>query len=95
MGRLSDYAKKRITLLHHEYKISEIVRILEGEDVHTTRQTVAKFIRKYKGNEVTVRKPIGRKPKLNREHFGFIDQQLEGNDELCAIGEFINRYIVL
>ena len=27
---------------------NEIVRILDSEDVHTTRQTVAKFIRKHK-----------------------------------------------
>ena len=74
MGRLSDYAMKRITLLHCEYKINEIVRILESEDVHTTRQTIAKFFWKCKGNEVTVRKPIGRKSKLNWEHFDFIDQ---------------------
>ena len=49
MTRLSDYAKTRITLLHEQsYGINEIVRILESEDVHTTRQTVAKFIRKHK-----------------------------------------------
>ena len=89
MARLSNYAKKRIALLYWEYKINGIVRILESEDVHTTRQTVVKFIRKYEGNEVTVKKPIGRKPKLNREHLNFIDQQLERNYELCAIGKFI------
>ena len=49
MTRLSDYAKTRITLLHEQlYRINEIVRTLENEDVHTTRQTVAKFIRKHK-----------------------------------------------
>lgn len=73
MTRLSDYAKTRITLLYQHHKINEIVRILQSEDVRTTRQTVAKFIRKHKANEVTARKRIGRKPKLDREHFDFID----------------------
>ena len=96
MTRLSAYTRTRITLLHEQlFKINQIVRILESEDVHTTRQTVAKFIRKHKyGNDVTTRKRIGRKPKLNREHFDFIDHQLEENDELCAVGKCINYSVV-
>ncbi|CAB4018731.1 Transposable element Tcb2 transposase [Paramuricea clavata] len=90
MPQLSSCAKERINSLlqQKKYKIIQIVEILKKEDIVTTRQTVAKYIRRYDEPETANmqnKKPIGRRPKLDPEHLDFIDGEMEKNDELCAI----------
>jgi transposase len=100
MPRLSSYAKERINSLlqQKKYKIIEIVEILGKEDIQvTTRQTVAKYIRRYDEQETAMQNkiPIGRRPKLDSEHLDFIDGEMEKNDELYAIGKkTYNSFII-
>lgn len=65
-------------------------KFLKQEDIATTRQTIAKCIKKHNGTVTTtgsVQKRIGRQPKLNSEHLNFIDTEMENNDELCVVGK--------
>ena len=77
MGRLSSYAKQRILHLHTtKHKISHIVRILEEEDIPTTRLTVSKFLRRAKETDTQTR-ILSPKTKLRHEHHAFIDEEME------------------
>ena len=90
MGRLSTYAKQRILQLHTtKHKISHIVRILDEEDIPTTRLTVSKFLRREKETESQTR-TTSPKTKLKLEHHAFIDEEMERNDELTATGKEIS-----
>ena len=91
MPRTSDYVKQRvITLYKQGLHFSKIARELkETEGITIYRCTISKLVKKFKQYGTMADKPIpGRKSKVLIEHFNFIDQKMEENDELTSPGKY-------
>ena len=88
MGRTPEHVKIRIVSLSSKSKsINAIVRHLHDEGIRIRRQTVARILKRYKEDGSLADKPAsGRKPILTLEQMTFIDEKVEANDELTAIG---------
>ena len=89
MGRTPEHVKIRIVSLSSKSKsINAIVRQLQDEGIKIRRQTVARIIKKYNEEGSLADKPAsGRKPVLTMEQMTFIDEKMEANDELTAVGK--------
>ena len=89
MGRTPEHVKIRIVSLSSKSKsINAIVRHLHVEGIRIRRQTVARILKRYKEDRSLADKPAsGRKPILTLEQMTFIDEKMEANDELTAVGK--------
>ena len=83
--RLSPYSFFRAN-----FKISTAIRELSRADgVKISRKTVRKYYKCFRQNTPIGDLPrSGRPPTIQHEHFDFIDQKLEENDELTASGKW-------
>lgn len=89
MCRTSEYVRLRLLSLYRKnVKISKAVEELSAEGLKVNRKTVAKYYGRYKRDL-----PVGDLPRSGRPstllhgHYDFIDQKLELNDELTAVGK--------
>ena len=97
MGRTPEHVKIRIVSLSSKSKsINAIVRQLRDEGIKIRRQTVARILKKYNEDGSLADKPAsGRKPILTLEQMTFIDEKMEANDELAAIGKNLSEMITV
>ena len=90
MGRtLSLYARTRTVNLKinkRNIKIAQIRRHLTYEDgIKVTRQAISNFLKRYmKTGMLTDEHKGGKKHIQSIEHFDFIDEKMEANNELSA-----------
>ena len=89
MAKTPEHVKIRIVSLSSKSKsINAIVRQLKDEGIKIRRQTVAKIIKRYNEDGSLADKPrSGRKPILTLQQMTFIDEKMEANDELTAVGK--------
>lgn len=90
MVRTSEYVQLRLlAFFRSNVKISKVVEeLLRVEGIKVTRKTVSKYYKRFKQNLPLGDLPrSGRPPTLLREHYDFIDQKLEANDELTSVGK--------
>ena len=65
---------------------SQIVSALKVEDIHTTRQTVARFIRRFQQTKTIARKEgSGRPSKITPRVRRIVDEAMKNDDETTAI----------
>lgn len=97
MGRTPEHVKIRIVSLSSKSKsINAIVRQLQDEGIKIRRQTVARIIKRYNEEGSLADKPAsGRKPILTLEQMTFIDEKMEANDELTAVGKNLIEMITV
>ncbi|KXJ16808.1 Transposable element Tcb2 transposase [Exaiptasia diaphana] len=89
MVRTSDYVKLRVlNSFKKRRNVAETVRKLRSDDgIKIDRRTVSKLFKKFKTGQSTADKPNkGRTPTITKQHYDFIDQKLEENDELTSVG---------
>lgn len=83
----SDYTKQRVlSMFWRGYKISEIVGYLVLEDgIHSTRQGVRQFLKRYQLSKTISRKPgSGLPPKLSPAFQQLIEHAMRQDDETTA-----------
>ena len=88
MGRL--YARTRLINLNlnqPNLTYAELRRKLKDEDdIEVSRQSIGKFLRRYRETgQIVDLHAGGRPPILRREHFDDIDAKIEENNELSAL----------
>ena len=91
MVRTSEYVKIRVLPLYKQNKsISETVRELRDiESITITRKTVGRLFKNFKENVSLADKTRdGRPPIIRKEHYDFIDQKMEENDEFTAPSKY-------
>ena len=84
---LSIYEKQRILFYNSKgLQPSQIVSALKVEDIRTTRQTVARFIRRFQQTKTIARKEgSGRPSKITPQVRCIVDQAMKNDDETTAI----------
>ena len=90
MVRTSEYVRLRLfSFFRANFKISTAIRELSRTDgIKISRKAVRKYYKCFRQNSPIGDLPrSGRPPTIKREHFDFIDQKLEENDELTASGK--------
>ena len=97
MGRTPEHVKTRILSLSSKSKsINAIVRQLQAEGIKIRRQTVARIIKRYSMDGSLADKPTSsRKPILTLEQMTFIDEKMEANNELTAVGKNLIEMITV
>ena len=97
MVKTPEQVKIRIVSLSSKLKsINAIVRQLQDEGIKIRRQTVARIIKRYKEDgSLADKPPLGRKPILTLEQMTFIDEKMEANDELTAVGKDLIETIIV
>jgi transposase len=92
MWRISEYAKLRIySNFKRNTKVCNVVKELkENDDIVISRNTVARWYKKFRETGSLAHKKSSGRPSLVKKcHMDFIDQKLEGNDELTAKGSIL------
>jgi transposase len=94
MGRISEYAKLRIySNFKRNTKVCNMVKELkENDDIVISRNTVVRWYKKFRETgslTLADKKSSGRPSLVKKCHMDFIDQKLEGNDELTAKGSIL------
>ena len=85
MGRLNHHSKERIIKLKEEgCKPSQILRILQSEEVEISRVGLWKFLRRFKQNQTLSATSPQQKESVPMDILHFIDTQMESNDELTS-----------
>jgi len=86
MTRLAtDSRRKLVMLLKKGFSLREIKARLEEEGVHTSKTSLRLLLKKYWEAGSVVDRPRMRVPKeLTNQHYIFIDQCLENNEELTT-----------
>ena len=85
MGRLNHHSKERIIKLKEEgCKPSQILRILQSEEVEISRVGLWKFLQRFKQNQTLSATSPQRKESVPMDILHFIDTQMESNDELTS-----------
>lgn len=89
MCRTSEYVRLRLLSFYRSnVKISKAVQELSAEGLKVNRKTVAKYYGRFKRDLPLGDLPrSGRPSTLLRRHYDFIDEKLELNDELTAVGK--------
>ena len=83
---LSVYEKQRIIFYNSQELLpSQIVSALKVEDIYTTRQTVARFLRRFQQIKTIARKEgAGRPSKITPQVRYIVDQAMKNYDETTA-----------
>ena len=83
---LSIYEKQRIHYYNRKGLLpSQIVSALKVNDIHTTRQTVARFLRRFQQTQTIAQKEgSGRPSKITPEVRYIVDQAMKNDDETTA-----------
>ena len=86
MPKVSTYTRKRIQSLHEQnLHPVEIFKVLKGEDLAVSYQSVARIANKLKLTGSTNNLPrSGRPRKINPEAQAFIEEQMRRNDETTS-----------
>ena len=90
MVRTSEYIRLRLlSFFRANFKISTAIRELSPSDgIKISHKTVREYYKCFRQNSLIGDLPrSGRPPTIKHEHFDFIDQKLEENDELAASGK--------
>ena len=87
--------KIRIVWLSSKLKsINAIVRQLQDEGIKRRHQTVASILKRYnEDGSLTDEPALGSKPILALEQMTFIDEKMEANDKLTAVGKNLSEMI--
>ena len=91
MVRTSEYVRLRLfSFFRANFKISTAIRELSSrtDGIKISRKTVRKYYKCFRQNSPIGDLPrSGRPPTIQREHFDFINQKIEENDEITASGK--------
>ena len=80
------YQKQKIIFYNSQELLpSQIVSALKVEDIHTTRQTVARFLRRFQQTKtIALEKGSGRPSKITPQVRYIVDQAMKDDDETTA-----------
>ena len=86
MGKLSEYARKRIISLRSSgTKQTKIKELLEQEGIKTSRSAISLFLSRYsKTGDIGDAPRCGRTAKLAPETIAYIEEKMQENDELTS-----------
>ena len=86
MGKLSEYARKRIISLRSSGTTqTKIKELLEQEGIKTSRSAISLFLSRYsKTGDIGDAPRSGRTAKLAPEAIAYIDRKMHENDELTS-----------
>ena len=84
---LLTYEKQRVIFYYYEGLYpSQIESALKVEDIYTTRQTVARFIKRFlETSSICRRDGSGRPSKITKQVFELVEKQMRKDDETTAI----------
>ncbi|CAB4032482.1 Transposable element Tcb2 transposase [Paramuricea clavata] len=86
MGKLSQYARKRIISLHSSgINRTKIQKALDQEGIKTSRSAISLFLSRYSRTDDIGDAPrSGRNAKLAPEAIAYIEEKMQENDELTS-----------
>lgn len=86
MGKLSEYARKRIISLRSSgTKQTKIKELLEQEGIKTSRSAISLFLSRYsKTGDIGDAPRCGRTAKLAPETIAYIEEKMQENEELTS-----------
>ena len=84
---LSTYEKQRILFYYYEGLLpSQILSALKAEDIFTTRQTVARFIKHFlETNSISRKCDSGRITKITDQVLELVEKRMREDDETTAV----------
>jgi transposase len=86
MGKLSQYARKRIISLHSSgINRTKIQKALDQEGIKTSRSAISLFLSRYsRTGDIGDAPRSGRNAKLAPEAIAYIEEKMQENDELTS-----------
>ena len=86
MGKLSQYARKRIISLHSSgINQTKIQKALDQEGIKTSRSAISLFLSRYsRTGDIDDAPRSGRNAKLAPEAIAYIEEKMQENDELTS-----------
>jgi transposase len=84
---LSTYEKQRILFFHQKgFSPSEILSAVTAENIVTTRQTIARFIKRFSESGSIFRKEgSGRPSKISKRVLELVERRMREDDETTAV----------